>query len=309
MFPADYQRVLIGSTIPRFLAVLVVDDAVWKRGVGRKLVQWGLDQAEQDTLGPADVYLTASLMGEAFYSRLGFKTLGWDYIRDKDAPDGICKWPIMIKRGRNVNVMPSSVVISPVTRAEDCEKITQVHSASFAVDSYTPTFRLRNPPVSQEVKERQMKGQCRHMIKQVQEGHGNSFVKAEIDTVIVGYAEWVPPGKDTTEPPSGPNPSFNMRYVGQVIQTRRRVMEGKEYWYLITLAVEPAYFGAGIGRRLVQWGTDEAERSGLDCYLETMPKNEAFYNKLGFKTLGWESIKALEAPDGICEWIYMIKEA
>jgi predicted N-acetyltransferase YhbS len=292
----------------RFLAMLVVDGAVWKRGIGRKLVQWGLDQAQQDALGPADVYLTASLLGEAFYWKLGFRTLGWDYVKDVDAPDGVCKWPFMIKRGKSVKVAPSSVTISPVVRPEDCKKIIKVHAASFAVDSYTPTSRLRNPPVSQEVKERQLQGQCRHMSKQVQEGTGSKYIKAEIDNVIVGYAEWIPRGEDTMEPLSGPDLTFNMRYVGQVIRTRRRVMEGKRYWYLICLAVDPAYFGGGIGRRLVQWGIDEAKKDDSDCYLETMLKNEAFYSKLGFKTIGWESIEAPEAPEGVCEWIYMIRK-
>jgi len=83
----------------RYLALIVVDHAVWKRGIGRKLVQWGLDEAQKESLGPADAFLEASLMGEPFYWRLGFETLGWDKLEEKKAPGGVCKWPFMIKRG------------------------------------------------------------------------------------------------------------------------------------------------------------------------------------------------------------------
>jgi predicted N-acetyltransferase YhbS len=71
--------------------------------------------------------------------------------------------------------------------------------------------------------------------------------------------------------------------------------------------VNPAYFGNGIGRRLVQWGLDQAEQDQSDCYLETMLKNEVFYQKLGFQTIGWQKLEAKEAPDGFVDWPYMIK--
>ena len=79
--------------------MLAVDPTAWKTGVGRSLVQWGIDQAQQESMGSHICFLEASVSGEAFYHKLGFETVGWDSINDKDAPDGVCSWPYMILRG------------------------------------------------------------------------------------------------------------------------------------------------------------------------------------------------------------------
>jgi hypothetical protein len=208
----------------RYLALIVVDHTVWKRGIGRKLVQWGLDEAQQD-----DAFLEASLMGEPFYWKLGFKTLGWDSIKEENAPSGICKWPFMIKRGKGVKLSESSVVIGPI-QVEDCEEVVDLAKLAFSVDAHTPTARLRNPPVSEEVEAQRKKARIEHLTKQIQDGNGSKYIKAEIDGIIVGYAEWVPPGKDHMQAPKGDDLSFNQRYVGKVIETRRQVMKGKKYW-------------------------------------------------------------------------------
>jgi predicted N-acetyltransferase YhbS len=89
----------VGGNHCRYLQVLAVDPIIWNRGIGRKLVQWGLDEVDRDSLGPADVFLEAGLRAEAFYNRLGFETLRWDSLDFKDAPDGQVKWPLMLRRG------------------------------------------------------------------------------------------------------------------------------------------------------------------------------------------------------------------
>lgn len=64
------------------------------------LVQWGINEAQDDPAGPVDSFLEASLMGEAFYHKLGFVTLGWDCIMEDGAEKELCRWPYLIRRGR-----------------------------------------------------------------------------------------------------------------------------------------------------------------------------------------------------------------
>ncbi|KAF2854469.1 hypothetical protein T440DRAFT_387404 [Plenodomus tracheiphilus IPT5] len=54
-----------------FLHILATDPDHHRRGAGKMLLKWGLDQADRDGL-PA--FLEASLMGRPLYASLGFKT-------------------------------------------------------------------------------------------------------------------------------------------------------------------------------------------------------------------------------------------
>ncbi len=56
------------------------------------------------------------------------------------------------------------------------------------------------------------------------------------------------------------------------------------HWYLMTLGVEPARQGQGIGSRLIAPVLQRAQDASLPCYLETMTELDvAFYRKNGFR--------------------------
>lgn len=53
--------------------------------------------------------------------------------------------------------------------------------------------------------------------------------------------------------------------------------------YLDVLAVDPKYQGQGIGKALLQWGLDEADRLGLITFLESTREGRPLYDKYGFE--------------------------
>ncbi|RMZ87706.1 hypothetical protein DV736_g5059, partial [Chaetothyriales sp. CBS 134916] len=53
-------------------------------------------------------------------------------------------------------------------------------------------------------------------------------------------------------------------------------------WYLESLAVAPAHRGQGVGRTLVQWGLDQAEKEGIACSVISAVGKERFYQRCGF---------------------------
>jgi GNAT superfamily N-acetyltransferase len=58
-------------------------------------------------------------------------------------------------------------------------------------------------------------------------------------------------------------------------------------WYLSIVGVAPSSQGQGIGARLLEPTLREADKAGVDCYLETFDhRNPRFYQRLGFSTIG-----------------------
>lgn len=58
--------------------------------------------------------------------------------------------------------------------------------------------------------------------------------------------------------------------------------ERAESWYLELLAVHPDFHGKGIGKVLVQWGLDQAEKEGICASLISATGKDPFYQKCGF---------------------------
>jgi GNAT superfamily N-acetyltransferase len=79
----------------RYLSMMVVDPAFQSQGIGKALLQWGLDQADAQSL---EVYLESSEDGLRLYEKNGFELIGWNVLTDEKSEGGVLKWPAM-KRG------------------------------------------------------------------------------------------------------------------------------------------------------------------------------------------------------------------
>ncbi|KAH8690707.1 acyl-CoA N-acyltransferase [Talaromyces proteolyticus] len=55
--------------------------------------------------------------------------------------------------------------------------------------------------------------------------------------------------------------------------------------YLQALLVHPEHQRKGIGRKLLQWGLDEADKLGLITSLESTPEGRRLYEKAGFEVV------------------------
>jgi len=67
--------------------------------------------------------------------------------------------------------------------------------------------------------------------------------------------------------------------------------------YLDILAVDPRYQGQGIGKALLQWGLDEADRLGMITFLEATNEGKPLYEKFGFEPTISETLEL--APFGL----------
>jgi GNAT superfamily N-acetyltransferase len=53
-------------------------------------------------------------------------------------------------------------------------------------------------------------------------------------------------------------------------------------WYLEALGVHPDFQNRGLGRSLVKWGLDQAEREGVSASVVAADGKETFYQRCGF---------------------------
>ncbi|KAH6679671.1 acyl-CoA N-acyltransferase [Halenospora varia] len=60
-----------------------------------------------------------------------------------------------------------------------------------------------------------------------------------------------------------------------------RVMSGRPHLFLEILASLPEYQGRGLGKQLLKWGTDRADREGVECYLDASEKGKGLYERYG----------------------------
>ncbi len=66
------------------LSIIGVDPSYHRRGIGRVLVQWGLDTASAQG---KQVFLAATPAGKFLYESMGFKPLGEPYELAGETPD------------------------------------------------------------------------------------------------------------------------------------------------------------------------------------------------------------------------------
>ena len=63
-------------------------------------------------------------------------------------------------------------------------------------------------------------------------------------------------------------------------------MKGTPYILMHGLAVLPEWQGKGVGKRLLEWGVGEADKKGLDCWVDASEATLGFFEKFGWKQVG-----------------------
>ncbi|KAL5338211.1 acyl-CoA N-acyltransferase [Aspergillus crustosus] len=78
------------------------------------------------------------------------------------------------------------------------------------------------------------------------------------------------------------------------VLSRRLELEG--------LFVHPDYQRRGIARALMQWGIEEADRLGLEIYLDATAAGRPFYTTCGFETRKVVPVEGVEFAVSYCQW-------
>ncbi|KAI9739066.1 MAG: hypothetical protein M1834_007278 [Cirrosporium novae-zelandiae] len=81
------------------------------------------------------------------------------------------------------------------------------------------------------------------------------------------------------------------------------------YWFCNIVVVQPGEQGKGVGKKLFEQVTKQADKEGRKCYLESSRDipNTAIYERLGFKKV--REMKCVDERDGVgCQLYCMVRE-
>ncbi|PMD37424.1 hypothetical protein L207DRAFT_514697 [Hyaloscypha variabilis F] len=141
------------------------------------------------------------------------------------------------------------------------------------------------------------------------------YYKATLSTgQIIGMAKWnlfKTAGPHFPWPTSGFAPDANVEllnwFFGSLDEKRNAFMDAREgvkekgYLYMAILGVHPGFQRMGVGKRLLEWGLEMADREGLECWIEASPAGKGLYEKLGWREVAYTDVE-------LRRWGWEVKE-
>lgn len=182
--------------------------------------------------------------------------------------------------------------VEPMTY-DDIEAALEVRHAAFGPNLYHVWFDRPLSDASKAV-----------MVKQTQQTFGEDphthwFKAVDAETnKIIGFCKWrdfvedTGPEvmeKDLAPPPMDDIPEYNQsnvrEFFSKLLDYRRDIMGSRPFYLLEVLVVHPSHQRKGAGKALCQWGIDEADKHGVEVYVEASEMGKGLYEKLGCKPI------------------------
>ena len=183
-----------------------------------------------------------------------------------------------------------------VTEAE-MPRCIDIQFAAFASYPFNP---IMFPPESTDAASKKA-AYLERNLKAMRESRSSNFIVCIDDAItpdashsqIISYARWEFHLQERPESEwnvdenrqwgEGANVEAANYFMRGVVGSRRRAMQGKRHALLDILDTDEKHQGRGAGAALVKWGTDWADREGLECMLEGTPAGLRLYQKSGFR--------------------------
>jgi GNAT superfamily N-acetyltransferase len=187
---------------------------------------------------------------------------------------------------------PLSFTISQVTSEEDFPPLAIVEDAAFTGPQITLFFGSSSNQASLSA--------ARHA-KIFHTDPTAIYFKAVLENTnqIIGLAKWnlfPTAGPHFPWPKTGFAEDANTEllgwFFGQLDEKRNAFMDQRErvkergYLYMAILAVDPKFQRMGVGRKLLEWGLEKADKEGLECWIEASPAGKPLYEKVGWGEVG-----------------------
>jgi len=101
--------------------------------------------------------------------------------------------------------------------------------------------------------------------------------------------------------PEGEERDFATALFIQFLTPRMTYMQ-KPHMHLEICFTRPKYRRQGLGRLLMDWGIQSADKLGFESYIDASEMGAILYEKCGFVSPGWVHIKAPENSEPSARW-------
>ena len=263
-------------------------------GAASQLMSWGLGLADAHYL---PTYVEATASGLPLYLKHGFQKVdtlevdlrrwGWSHANT-----------ILVRPAKVPDPSIDQVVLSPFLTNKDITTFTPIEEKAF-----TPKADSNNPEeqkllaiyslINKDVKEDTVAFRVKALIRNAATDRTSHYIKAFIPRTnqIVGWAKWnfcpSPHIRPAEMPwPEGANMGLIDAFFGSMKRLQTKHMGGKPFCLEHALVVLPEWQRKGIGRRLLEWGLEYADREALESWIDASPEGLELYKKLGWMEVG-----------------------
>ncbi|KAE9364463.1 hypothetical protein N431DRAFT_489024 [Stipitochalara longipes BDJ] len=194
-------------------------------------------------------------------------------------------------------VPPLDFTIAPVTSESDFLPLAIVEEAAFVGPQETLFFGTPGPHTPSIVASRQT--------NVFRTDPTALYFKASLPSgQIIGMAKWnlfKSAGPHFPWPTSGFASDANLElldwFFGSLDEKRNAFMDQREgvkergYLYMAILGVDPKFQRMGVGKKLLEWGLEKADREGIECWIEASPAGKPLYEKFGWREVGFTDVE------------------
>ncbi|GAA5903334.1 hypothetical protein JCM5296_005665 [Sporobolomyces johnsonii] len=268
------------------LAWIAVHPDHQSSGIGRRLLRQGLEKAAALRL---PIHVVAVDEAKPMYERMGFKVVG-EPLRQGEG-GSVLTW-FLVWRPSLPASLRADISIAPAAPS-DCARLGEIHVAAFS-------SALINHRIFGNVAVEDHIAHTEGRLKQALETDGKRVYKAVLrgddgEERIVGFALWEAPttkkdeaeevtekGKDKKEDshrwPAGTNVELAISFFNQLDLGIK-----EPHYHLSLLVTDPRYQRTGAGSALLRWGGRQADKEGVDCYLEATAVGVSVYQRAGYE--------------------------
>ena len=263
-----------------------------RRGAASLSLTWGKQLAATLNL-PS--FLTASPDGEPVYRRNGWQEVDRIHL-DVSSHYGpgqtrthacmILPTPFPVLPPSPI---PDTITIAPITSAADMPRAAEITDIAFHPD---PNMNVLFPILATTKYSAPTPTMTDEYIHLLHTDPSIRYLKAT-DTFtgeMVAAAKWNfwhDNGANRSPWSDHPNPLANDAAVawffGETGKNREACMQGRPHFYMSMLMVLPDYQGRGIGKRLLEWGLEQADEMGMEVWIDATDVGLPLYKKLGWE--------------------------
>ena len=214
---------------------------------------------------------------------------------------------IVVRPAKQPAIPADQITITPFLTNADFVSFKEIEYAAYRPENEKIPGSLPSPEPSQkrpsvftllardidesELLENSMTDPTCHYIKAIQPG----------TNTIIGWALWNICSTPSLRPQRIPTPT-SVAYWGLVNafysnlhKVENEQLKGEPYMLMHRFAVLPEWQGKGVGKRLLEWALEKADKHGFNCWVDVSE------GALGlFEKLGWEQVGAVEVD--LADW-------